>query len=282
MSMRTDLRPGTVNNNEVVPAPATGDVAAASSTDGRAAERDAVPLAHEAIHDVVSEILKASPARGALLDVPAGEGALAARLINLGFDVRCCDLYPEIFRLKDVEIKRGDLSGVLPYEAGAFDYVTCVEGLEHIENPQQAVREFARLLRPNGHLIVTVPNILNVEERFKWLLSGYTSHFKPLSREHLRALRDEFGAMEEIALHVNPIAYTELRYTLEKYGFGILKLYRDKPKAHLWAYWPVVALIRLLGHLTPEQKRRARWTDELQSNEILLGGNTLIVHASKR
>ncbi len=243
-------------------------------------ERQPIALAHEAIHDVVEQILGKLP-RGALLDVPAGEGALSLRLLGLGFDVRCCDLYTEIFRLRGVEIKRGDLSGVLPYEEGEFDYVTCVEGIEHIENPQQAVREFHRLLRPGGHLIVSTPNILNVEERVKWLLYGYTSHFKPISQEHLENLRKDMGEMEEVALHVNPISYSELRYTLEKYGFEILRFYRDKPKKHIWAYWPIVLLIRLLGRLTPERRRRERWTLELQSDEVLLGGNTLIVHAVK-
>src|SRR5437764_73884 len=86
----------------------------------------------------------------------------------------------------------------------------------------------------------------------------------------------------EVALHINPISYSELRYTLEKYGFEILRFYRDKPKKHIWAYWPIVLLIRLLGRLTPERRRRERWTLELQSDEVLLGGNTLIVHAVKR
>lgn len=247
----------------------------------RATEREAVPLAHEAIHDVVTAILDRQAKRGSLLDVPAGEGALAARLKSAGFHVRCCDLYTEIFRLPGVEIKRGDLSLALPYDDGEFDFITCVEGLEHIENPQQAVREFARLLKPGGQLVVTVPNIMNVEERVKWLLHGYTSHFKPLSREHLEGLRRDYAGMEEVALHVNAIPYPELRYTLERYGFRIAALHRDKPKSHMWAYWPLVALIRLIARFTPERKWRERWTEELQSDEILLGGNTLIVHAVK-
>lgn len=244
-------------------------------------ERAPQPIAHEAIHERVAEILDGCP-RGVLLDVPAGEGALASRLKQLGFEVRCCDLYTEIFRLSDVEIRRGDLSKSLPYDDAAFDYVTCVEGIEHIENPQQAVREFARILRSGGHLIVSTPNILNIEERLKWLFYGYTSHFKPLSREHLENLRRDYGEMEEIALHVNPISYAELRYTLEKYGFEIVRALRDKPKKNLWIYWPVVALVRLIGRLTPEHKRRERWTEELQSDEVLLGGNTLVVHAIKK
>lgn len=246
-----------------------------------AGERAPVALAHEAIHERVAEILEKEE-RGPLLDVPAGEGALASRLQALGFDVRCCDLYTEIFRLREVEIRRGDLSKSLPYGDAEFDYVTCVEGIEHIENPQAAVREFARVLRAGGQLIVSTPNILNIEERLKWLFYGYTSHFKPLSREHLEALRRDYGRMEEVALHVNPVSYSELRYTLEKYGFEIVRVMRDKPKKNLWVYWPLVALIRLLARLTPERKRRERWTRELQSDEVLLGGNTLIIHAVKK
>ena len=237
-------------------------------------------LAHEAIYDTVASLMTPLD-RGTVLDVPAGEGALALRLLALGFEVRCCDLYPEIFRLPDVEIKKGDLSGSLPYPDASFDHVTCVEGLEHIENPHQAVREFSRLIRPGGHLIVSVPNILNVEERLKWLLYGYTSHFKPLSRAHLEKVGEEFGGMEEVALHINPIAYTELRYILEKNGFRVLGLHRDKPKKNAWAFLPFVALIRLLNRLQSEKRRRERWSDELQSDEVLLGGNKLVVHAAK-
>src|SRR5207247_2386029 len=92
------------------------------------------PLAHVAIYDTVARILEPLP-RGVLLDVPAGEGALTARLQSLGFEVQSCDLNPEIFRLQDMEIRRGDLTATLPYEQQSFDYVVCVEGLEHIENP---------------------------------------------------------------------------------------------------------------------------------------------------
>lgn len=238
------------------------------------------PLAHEVIYAKVARILEVLP-HGTILDVPAGEGALAAHLLRLGLEVRCCDLHPEIFRLPRVEIKQGDLSDSLPYADSSFDYVACIEGLEHIENPHQALREFNRLLRDRGHLILSIPNTLNIEERFKWLLYGYTSHFKPLSRGYLESLGHEWVGAEEVALHINPIAYPELRYILEKYGFEILRLYRDKPKKNSWAYRPIVGLIRILNRFQSEARRRERWTTELQSDEILLGGNTLIIHAVK-
>jgi SAM-dependent methyltransferase len=252
-----------------------------SSTTRAATESAPVPLAHQAVHDTAVNILQ-ELSKGKLLDVPAGEGALAARLIAAGFEVQCCDLYPEIFRLPTVDIRRGDLGGTLPYPDQSFDYVACLEGLEHIENPQQAIREFARLLRPGGQLITSVPNIQNIEERLKWLVYGYTSHFKPLTRASVENTRKQFGEKVEVALHVNAISYAELRYTLEEYGFEIVRLYRDKPKAHSWAYWPIVAMIRIVAGFTPVRKQRERWTKELVSDEVLLGGNTLIVHAVLR
>lgn len=237
-------------------------------------------MAHEAIYDTVLEILSKIDV-GLVLDVPAGEGALAERMIAAGFDVKCCDLYPELFRLPGAEIRSGDLAGRIEYDDKSFNTIVCVEGLEHTENPQQAIREFSRLLKPNGHLIVSVPNILNIEERLKWVLFGYTSHFKPLSSEFLKKELVKFGEQPEVVLHINPIGYSELRYTLEKYGFSVTKIYRDQTKTNLWLYWPIVVFIRLLNKFTPSKKRQERWADELQSDELLMGGNTLIVHAQK-
>lgn len=200
-------------------------------------ERDAAALAHEAIHETAARILENLP-RGSVLDVPAGEGALAARLQKLGFEVSCADLYPQIFRLRNAEIRQANLDSVLPYEDANFDYAVCVEGLEHIENPANAIREFSRVLKPNGQLVVSVPNIMNIEERVKWLFFGYTSHFKPLSQNALDAIRSEYGSMEEIALHVNPIGYSELRFLLEKNGFSVEKVYFDKAKKKIAALFP--------------------------------------------
>ncbi|HMG73813.1 MAG TPA: class I SAM-dependent methyltransferase [Pyrinomonadaceae bacterium] len=258
--------------------PSTATSSIVSEIPANTLNPEAAPLAHQAIHDTVAGILE-KERRGPLLDVPAGEGALAARLIAAGFEVSCCDLYPEIFRLNGVSIRQGDLNGKLPFADRSFDYVTCLEGLEHIENPQQAIREFARVLRPGGKVIVSIPNILNIEERLKWLLYGYTSHFKPMTRAHVERLRADYDDREEIAAHVNPIGYSELRYILEKYGFQIAGVHRDKPKSNAWLYWPIVLLIRLIARLTPAAKRSERWTEELASDEVLLGGNTLIVHA---
>jgi len=237
-------------------------------------------MAREGAHETVEEILR-DEKRGRLLDVPAGHGALAVRLRQIGFDVSGCDLYPQIFDVKDIEIKAGNLDGRLPYDDASFECVVCIEGLEHIENPANAIREFSRLLKSDGTLVVSVPNISNIEERLKWLFTGYTSHFKPLSSRFLETIARDYGGMEEVALHVNAISYSEVRYLLEQSGFELKSVHVDQKKKNSWLFLPIVFFIRLAARFSSPAKRTERWTNELNSDEILLGGNTMIFKAKK-
>jgi ubiquinone/menaquinone biosynthesis C-methylase UbiE len=45
----------------------------------------------------------------------------------------------------------------IPVENGSFDAIMCTEVLEHIPDPIKAIKEFGRILKPGGLLIVTAP-----------------------------------------------------------------------------------------------------------------------------
>lgn len=47
--------------------------------------------------------------------------------------------------------------GSIPEPDGSFDAIMCVEVFEHLPDPQPALKEFSRLLRPGGQLIITAP-----------------------------------------------------------------------------------------------------------------------------
>ena len=49
----------------------------------------------------------------------------------------------------------------LPLRDCAFSAVICSETIEHISDESAAIAEIARVLRPNGRLFITVPNLLN-------------------------------------------------------------------------------------------------------------------------
>lgn len=49
-----------------------------------------------------------------------------------------------------------DISSI-PQPDSSFDALMCVEVLEHLPYPDRAIKEFSRLVKPNGHLILTAP-----------------------------------------------------------------------------------------------------------------------------
>jgi len=49
----------------------------------------------------------------------------------------------------------------LPFPDDSFDLVTCNMVVEHLPNPSQTFREFGRVLRPGGVLLIHTPNVWN-------------------------------------------------------------------------------------------------------------------------
>jgi ubiquinone/menaquinone biosynthesis C-methylase UbiE len=55
----------------------------------------------------------------------------------------------------------------LPFADASFDFVSCLEVLEHLVFPDNALKEISRVLKPQGKLALTVPNIQHVEYLFQ-------------------------------------------------------------------------------------------------------------------
>ena len=57
---------------------------------------------------------------------------------------------------RDVPVEQADASA-LPFASASFDLVAALDCLEHVEDDGAALREFLRVLRPGGTLLLTVP-----------------------------------------------------------------------------------------------------------------------------
>ena len=60
-----------------------------------------------------------------------------------------------------------DIHGVaydIPLGAESVDSILCTQVLEHLEHPATALAEFYRVLRPGGHLVLTVPQYWPLHE----------------------------------------------------------------------------------------------------------------------
>jgi SAM-dependent methyltransferase len=99
--------------------------------------------------------------QGMLLDVGIGDGpGLAARLA-MGFAVVGIDKDSQrLRRLKEkfprVHVVVADASA-LPFREDTFVVALASQVLEHLNNPEQTVKEVYRLLRPGGYFLLDVP-----------------------------------------------------------------------------------------------------------------------------
>ncbi|MBX3277172.1 MAG: methyltransferase domain-containing protein, partial [Acidobacteria bacterium] len=94
-----------------------------------------------------------------ILDVGTGTTALPHLMRNCGFLVTAIDNVRDYW--SDGMINRHyyviDDDITKPRLAGTFDLITCISVLEHIQKPDDAMRNMFSLLKPGGHIILAFP-----------------------------------------------------------------------------------------------------------------------------
>ena len=95
-----------------------------------------------------------------LLDVCTGPGVLAgaalergAQVVGLDFSGKLIDIAKR--NVPGAEFQQGDAQD-LPFEVESFDAVVCGYGVIHVPEPQKALSEMHRVLKPGGHLGASV------------------------------------------------------------------------------------------------------------------------------
>jgi SAM-dependent methyltransferase len=95
-----------------------------------------------------------------VLNAGAGQGTFSLRLAERGFDVTSADASPAAVAVLEERVG-GDVAQAdvtdLPFGDETFDAAVLGEVLEHIADDVAALREVARVVRPDGVLAVSVP-----------------------------------------------------------------------------------------------------------------------------
>lgn len=109
-----------------------------------------------------------------LLDLGCRDGELTSNYMA-GNRVTGCDIDRnalEIARGRGINGVYADLNEDLPFPDQSFDVVVTGEVLEHVMFPPMTVREIARVLRPGGMLVGSVPNGYRLKARRQFLFGG--------------------------------------------------------------------------------------------------------------
>ncbi len=236
-------------------------------------ENQIVPKARHDIHKVLLEYFSKQPP-GRLLDAPAGYGHLAKHLSSMGYTTVCGEIEPEIFRAEEIECVFTDLNQRIDAPDSSFDYVCCVDGLEHMTNPYRAVEEFARVLKTGGTGVFSIPNYSNIEKRLKYFLNGYLT--KPKTEDDYRRAGSNL-----FNFHNSPLTITLLNLMFEINGLKVAAILRDKIKIKQYLLSPFVLLLKARARLSSQRSREKHAYDLTLKNEVILGGNTLIFITKK-
>src|SRR3989304_9182858 len=219
------------------------------------------PDAAKNVHETVFELLK-NDKRGKLLDLGAGEGALTKRLLEMGFDVESCDFNPGRFKIAK-KCAKVDLNEPLPYANETFDFVMCVEVIEHLRNPWLIVSECKRVLKRNGTLVITTPNILSVNSRVRFRILGEHVWFP--NRQLSEDPKDLYHALDR---HINPISFPELEHILRENGLAVEKVATNNYiRGNLSSQFSFMTL--LLSPLVKRRMKKHFGRGVLSSDELL-------------
>ncbi len=171
-----------------------------------------------------------------VLDVGCGAGHLLAamprgRLFGL-------DISPTVLRWarrrlgSQVPLHLADAAR-LPIATGTVDKVCCSEVLEHVLNPSAVLRELARVVKPKGVVVISIPNELLINRLKAWL-----RHFRLLPTSGSNPERYTMPERMDEEWHLHSLDLPSFRLLVD----GLLRV--EVVRAVPWAWLPIRYVVR--------------------------------------
>lgn len=161
-----------------------------------------------------------------ILDAACGPGKYAEILISEGATVKGFDISEKMVKLARERNKNQkdffvhDLSSPFEmFENETFDTVICALALHYIEDWNFTIKEFCRVLKPNGSLVISIEHPF-----FEY---NYFHSEKYFEIEHVKCIWNGFGKPVEVNSFRRPLS--ECITPLTENGFYIDKLVEPKP-----------------------------------------------------
>lgn len=105
---------------------------------------------------------------GKVLDVGCGPGVVVSEVLSLGCEYWGVDGSPQMIEecvrrygadpRAHFEVMNAE---ALRFASGSFDAVMCIGVIDRVPRAERAIAEMARVLKPNGRLLISFPNLLS-------------------------------------------------------------------------------------------------------------------------
>lgn len=216
-----------------LPAPLLRKLATHAQTDGKA---DYLRLHHYRYAAVLAALVP-PPAR--VLEVGVTPGQFTQLLVEAGYQVSGVDLDPdtrrELWARLGVEVRQANLEHeAIPFADNSFDQVVFSEVIEHlVYSPLPVLREFQRVLVPEGQVVISTPNELYAKSRLRALLRMLLWQSLQTPAEFRHQMRLEGPA--RYTTHSRTYTMGELGWLVQEAGLKLLH-------QHYVAAWEPVGL----------------------------------------
>ncbi len=163
-----------------------------------------------------------------ILEFGCGEGAFSQRLTDLGYIVDACDIDVSQVKAKPNSIIQIDLNkeNLSDNFNSKYDCVVAMEIIEHIENPWKFMRDISSLLKGNGIVLISTPNVANFASRIRFLMRGnllgfekenlYYGHITPITPFQLENLFSSTNYKTLTKKHVGVLPFFQF-YDLSRF-----------------------------------------------------------------
>lgn len=170
--------------------------------------------------EFISQHIELGGAR--VLDVGCGGGILSEGLAQEGAEVTALDLASDALQAAKmhadahgltIDYRLEDILTFADAQAGTFDHVTCMEMLEHVDQPQAIVQALAKAVKPGGWVFLSTLNRNPKSWLFGIMAAEYLLKLVPRgTHDHKRFIKpSELASMARHA-GLTPVAFTGITY----------------------------------------------------------------------
>jgi len=163
----------------------------------------------------IEKIIDMVPTNKRILDIGCYDGTISQLIkeknnVVIGLDMSMNAL--NMAKKKGIECVSSNADN-LPFKDKSFDIVVASEIIEHIFDTGKFLDEINRILKSNGELILTTPNLALLDNRLRLLL-GLQPHYCEIE-------------LEGNAGHIRCFTKKSLKRLIEKHGFIVEKIRSD-------------------------------------------------------